>query len=503
MESPVVTQKVGPRDRRLSSKGCLACRRMKVKCDETKPSCQRCERVRRKCPGYRSDNVLFVHAIGSAKRENEPQRLAVRPPPAEDWIQSAIAHYFYHFVIPTRGHLPGRNDQLPGMYTANMDMSFFRHAVEAVSMASVCRAKHMSLERLIQTQRKYGKAVQDLALALDSKDVASSAVALMSATLLWEHDLIMGEDAYSRSPHRYGILQILQLRLAQQSPGDAWVNRSAIITLQLQQIGRDGDPKIPTPNVTMFSKGTNAQPSQAGFVETIPRLGTPAVGVMNLLPGVLVAYKTATALVGHQSQAALRSPEIKSCVDQLVDLNHQMIEWENALPDEWQYQTHLRPIIAGQAPSFPQKIISFHNVNVIAPWIAIWLCRLTVLACIEQLRPLSSIITMPAVRHALMAIVDQICSAVAALTETTTYNASRDESEKGPTPLVTCLWAIRVLYAAAQASDLPSYKRTWIFQQLELIGQEKGIGQALTAKEFLLESDRERTLATVFDYFQL
>lgn len=43
---------IAPRSKRLIFIGCRNCRRRKVKCDERKPGCERCERANRDCEGY-------------------------------------------------------------------------------------------------------------------------------------------------------------------------------------------------------------------------------------------------------------------------------------------------------------------------------------------------------------------------------------------------------------------------------------------------------------------
>ncbi|KAL6228677.1 hypothetical protein BDW75DRAFT_235725 [Aspergillus navahoensis] len=43
------------------SKGCLACLRRRVKCDETRPECQCCRRRGLPCPGYARDRKFYYH----------------------------------------------------------------------------------------------------------------------------------------------------------------------------------------------------------------------------------------------------------------------------------------------------------------------------------------------------------------------------------------------------------------------------------------------------------
>ncbi|KAH7176826.1 hypothetical protein EDB81DRAFT_50387 [Dactylonectria macrodidyma] len=60
------------------SKGCERCRRRKVKCDQRKPACLKCEKSKVECPGYRDlDNVLFrdesERIIRKVRQLDQPQ----------------------------------------------------------------------------------------------------------------------------------------------------------------------------------------------------------------------------------------------------------------------------------------------------------------------------------------------------------------------------------------------------------------------------------------------
>ena len=104
------------------SAGCFACRRMKIRCDEGRPSCQRCIRARRTCPGYReptegrfkSMNTSAKRSTlpGSARSSRSPRRtrldsdedtvpgraLIARSPPT-DWEDAALQCFFADYVI--------------------------------------------------------------------------------------------------------------------------------------------------------------------------------------------------------------------------------------------------------------------------------------------------------------------------------------------------------------------------------------------------------------------
>lgn len=89
-----------PRNKRRCT-GCLSCRQRHVKCDERRPSCERCEAANIVCAGY----PQMRHV------ELEPRRLRKEAPPT-DTQQSVVGHVYSSLPAP----LPNspRPDQSPG-----------------------------------------------------------------------------------------------------------------------------------------------------------------------------------------------------------------------------------------------------------------------------------------------------------------------------------------------------------------------------------------------------
>ncbi|KAK0714306.1 hypothetical protein B0T21DRAFT_297183 [Apiosordaria backusii] len=65
------------------SKGCQMCRTRRIKCDETKPTCNQCSKARRQCPGYRDEFDLLLR--------NENQAAARRALKANSTTASAAS----------------------------------------------------------------------------------------------------------------------------------------------------------------------------------------------------------------------------------------------------------------------------------------------------------------------------------------------------------------------------------------------------------------------------
>ncbi|KAL4754500.1 hypothetical protein BDW72DRAFT_190089 [Aspergillus terricola var. indicus] len=63
--------------------GCYTCRQRKVKCDATRPACDRCTKFGRKCPGY-PDTFAFKAYDGSSQRTASASRWIDQPSSAEE-----------------------------------------------------------------------------------------------------------------------------------------------------------------------------------------------------------------------------------------------------------------------------------------------------------------------------------------------------------------------------------------------------------------------------------
>ena len=185
------------------SRGCHACRAMKVKCDELQPSCGRCERAGRTCSGYRTETDLFRSMNKSAEakvrhrgslmstaaqanykssardsmvlrsRSTLTPQPTIPPQPSTDWITQAVALLFHDigFVDP-RLRTIGLVDYLPVMYNASSSIHLTEgvKAAALLNLANAAKSDHLT----VLARKTYGKALMDHRLAMrDSKRAAT------------------------------------------------------------------------------------------------------------------------------------------------------------------------------------------------------------------------------------------------------------------------------------------------------------------------------------------
>ncbi|KAL7900523.1 hypothetical protein HDV64DRAFT_244441 [Trichoderma sp. TUCIM 5745] len=475
------TTRVGPRDGRLKSKGCLACIRMKVKCDEAKPHCLRCQRGHRDCPGYRDQQTAVFRyesgtdipgTLSTSSRSASPAPLH---PMSTDWLHVAIVHFFHNFVVAPDGPFPGFMELLPRLFGMNPDLSYLNRSVEAISMASLAKAKHMGDEYINRARTTYGLALRSLGSSLQQEKDSPSAAILATVDILWKYDLIMGEDNLaSKSPHRQGQLEFLKTRLSKAKPKDdaKWLNRSVRAGVVMQRI--------------LLHPNENAAVTEVNFPIDTSTMETPPSALRErLLPWA--------ASSGVQVSACLRNPTnvgaLMACLQSLQDLQRALQEWEDKLPEEW--RPTVIPNSQFQVNSSiyrPAYLTLFPNIVVSSLCTSYYVAKLSVLRSIAAINGLDTMapisgLNLLDVQSSLVAVVDTICSTVP-------YNLGQIDSRgeevvDGDTRCVKVLFLTRSLYLAAQVPGLPDLQVQWIQDTLEFIGHERGVGQALVVKQDL------------------
>ena len=90
------------------STGCSLCRQRHVKCDETKPDCNRCLRLGRACPGYRDTcGIIIQDVTARVNAKYQRQKALGRPRTTlasvpetipDDRLAASVAFLFAEYV---------------------------------------------------------------------------------------------------------------------------------------------------------------------------------------------------------------------------------------------------------------------------------------------------------------------------------------------------------------------------------------------------------------------
>lgn len=231
-----------------SSKGCITCRRRKVRCDLEKLSCARCVKGGRVCEGYERYPVFLNRtAQGANKRhrldEAKPKSLSGPVQidvAARDWRQmiAAVAKSEDNRILSQLSATPAFDSQIIALFferylpvdksTQNAGRCWLR---QAVGLPNPGEALHLSLKaismtrlgRLFEDERLafqggtcYGVALQQLRKALQSEVAVRQDETLAAGFILALYELFESESATSSmqawSKHMSGLEKLVSMR---------------------------------------------------------------------------------------------------------------------------------------------------------------------------------------------------------------------------------------------------------------------------------------------------
>ncbi|KAH7303808.1 hypothetical protein B0I35DRAFT_401919 [Stachybotrys elegans] len=86
------------------SKGCLTCRKRRIKCDQTRPLCQRCDKAGYKCQGYERALDVRTHSFASdgmtvTTQVSKPERLNSGPQAVELTVPPSLSLVAFKDVV--------------------------------------------------------------------------------------------------------------------------------------------------------------------------------------------------------------------------------------------------------------------------------------------------------------------------------------------------------------------------------------------------------------------
>ncbi|CZR63740.1 uncharacterized protein PAC_13637 [Phialocephala subalpina] len=132
------------------SGACVTCKQRKVKCDESRPGCRKCQRIGRSCPGYpnqwdlayRNENDVVqkkVHWNSKTIQRIPSAKMLMMESTLIDERLQAICLFFQDYTISTCGPCPGWLYFLPKMYQLSAASSLLHHAVCTTAYANLAQ----------------------------------------------------------------------------------------------------------------------------------------------------------------------------------------------------------------------------------------------------------------------------------------------------------------------------------------------------------------------------
>ncbi|EEU43445.1 uncharacterized protein NECHADRAFT_95012 [Fusarium vanettenii 77-13-4] len=175
------------------SRGCDTCKKRRKKCDESRPSCQRCLKSRRVCPGYKDDGLLVFRHYQPV--DNLSTLQFDRWSPKTDVLLEEVALDIFldSFVVPShdrgqsRGFLDGMHSLLANANPACTLIS----AARVITLASI--ANRTRWHSLLETaQKRYGQLLMDFTVSLSQEKAGVSFKYFLTAVLLGLYEVSFG-----------------------------------------------------------------------------------------------------------------------------------------------------------------------------------------------------------------------------------------------------------------------------------------------------------------------
>ncbi|GAP87192.1 putative transcriptional regulatory protein [Rosellinia necatrix] len=231
------------------STGCKRCRQRKVKCDEGRPSCRRCQIYGQPCPGY-ADQFHFRFDKTASKQENPspPPRRRVRPqPPSQQqppppnhnrnqtlvratggtrplaimpqlelsYDDISLCYFVRRFVTADESdNLPGHLSFLPSLYNHSGHGLL---ELATLSVAQMAAYNQFGGEKFrLQSYQNYGRAVRTLRKTIEDENEVTDDRVLAAVLLLCAFKDI-GEAGWGDpSEHASGLYYLLERRGVEQ-----------------------------------------------------------------------------------------------------------------------------------------------------------------------------------------------------------------------------------------------------------------------------------------------
>ncbi|KAL2072461.1 hypothetical protein VTL71DRAFT_11804 [Oculimacula yallundae] len=402
------------------SKGCQMCRTRRIKCDETKPTCNQCAKSRRVCPGYKDDfDLVFRNETQATERrarravnskrtgsqmvlanqqssfsitsrdETSPQRspTLIAPNPDQDMSsmsnamvpigalsipleQQAPCFFISNFVIAPRSQARGYFDFLVPMLKHESPDSHLSLAFSAVAMAALANRPNTRGQRMLfgQAIGHYTRALKATNLALQSPVHQKTDTTLAAILMLGFFEVVAMEktNAMAWYSHVDGAVQLVEMRGKKQLRTK--VGYSLFTSVRNQMLVSALTGSKPLTMGTKWWLGDTEKDKIGSFVTDITcraaELRVELNTAISTFPRTHEYYQQVTNIM-RRGQA----------------LEAECVDWEAALPDEWRPRTVLwvDQIPGGditKAEVFPGKVDMYSDITIANLWNLVRVARL-------------------------------------------------------------------------------------------------------------------------------
>lgn len=229
-----------------------------MQCDQTLPSCLRCSRNDRDCPGYpTASDLTFRNTLSTDVQQRQrvllgsdssvalaSQKVSISKPMPTDWRAQAVSFFFNDYVIMSSESTVGFGflQCLPAIWSKSPEAAAYQEAVSAVALASFAHCS--SLDYLVvQARQRYGKALQLSNATFQRHGEVGKDSTLAAVLCLGIYELISGEKPPWRtdwSSHVDILEYLLHVRrlAPHESAESSQLSTNAHIVLQTRNLSK-------------------------------------------------------------------------------------------------------------------------------------------------------------------------------------------------------------------------------------------------------------------------
>ncbi|KAI2627532.1 hypothetical protein GGR54DRAFT_418216 [Hypoxylon sp. NC1633] len=376
------------------SKGCQMCRTRRIKCDETKPTCNQCAKSRRQCPGYKDEfDLVFRNETQATERrarkasrkasvqkkvksDSSSPKLQVSPVFANGIKSSleqavipalgipvdhqASCHFVSNFIlVPQGGSTRGFMDFVIPLLKEK-SQGHLQHAFNACSMAFLSNRAGTGGRFADKALHEYTKALNETNAALRDPERQLADSTLTAVLLLGLFESISAKQIgmLNWGSHTEGAIQLVKARGKKQLKTK--VGLTIFIAVRTQMI------------IHSLTSGTAPINGPDWWIDDAVRDGTAAkCHRLMIKTGELRA--AVTRLMNSMARTPANIDVMLDMIRRLQTVDREVVAWMRNVPEDWRFRTVAwEDRIPGgdyaRAEVFPGRIDIYRDFYIASVW---------------------------------------------------------------------------------------------------------------------------------------
>ncbi|KAH9890876.1 hypothetical protein F4778DRAFT_796376 [Xylariomycetidae sp. FL2044] len=383
------------------SRGCQMCRTRRIKCDETKPTCNQCAKSRRQCPGYKDEfDLVFRNETKATERraqkankkamaqaQKAPRQGSLSPDgspcetvspvwpesiksPLEQAVipalklpveQQAGCHFVSNFILlPKEGTTHGFLDFIPQLLKHDGEKNHLQHAFNACSIAFLNNRANTGNTLSEKALHEYTKALNGTNIALRDSEAQKADSTLAAVLLLGLFESITAKQIgmCNWGSHTEGAIQLVKSRGRKQLRTK--IGLSLFIAVRTQMIIH-----------TLTTGKAPVMGAEWWITEAIN--DTSAANCQRLLIKTGDLRAKITQMMNSMTRTPDNIERMLEVIRMTQTVDQEVVSWMQNLPDWWQFKTvawedHVPNGDYAKAEVFPGRVDMYKDFSIASIW---------------------------------------------------------------------------------------------------------------------------------------